>query len=325
MIELALGPVGVSRVRFALAPVHEALGAIRVLLHPSRYPLHTSWLRRVRDDAAGLDLTALAELVTDQGYVPDFLDPPPTSPASTFADDVARIRATPARQVGRELRIALDQRPATATGRALLRRPGHSRDLLADRFEEVWRTLVEPYWPAMHAVLEADVLYQGRRMADGGLAHVTADLHRDITLDGDVLRVRSSYDTRVDCGESGVLLVPSAFVTDRVNVLCDPPWQPTVYYPARGVGELWSRPVSHEFESTARLLGTTRATVLAHLAATTSTSGLARSLGLPVATASEHLGVLRAAGLVASSRQGRRVLHTRTPLGDALIAAPRHR
>lgn len=321
VIALSLGETGATRVRFAIAPVHEAIGAVRVLQAPAAYPLHAAWLRHARQPATALDLAALAELMPAGGYMPDFLDPPPESPVSTFADDIARVRATPSRQVGKELRLALDQRPPTATGRAMLRHPGHARDELADTLEQVWQALVEPYWPTLQAVLEADVLYRGRRMADGGLALVAADLHRDIRLTRNTLRVRTPHTTEVDCRETGVQLVPSAFVTDRVNALIDPPWQPTLYYPARGIGDLWSRPTTAGTETAARLLGGTRANVLVGLADTTSTSGLARSLHLAVPSTSEHLTVLRAAGLVTSSRQGRRVLHTRTPLGDALVAA----
>jgi DNA-binding transcriptional ArsR family regulator len=40
-----------------------------------------------------------------------------------------------------------------------------------------------------------------------------------------------------------------------------------------------------------------------------------------VSTASHHLTVLRDAGLIASERDGTRMLHLRTPLGEAMIGA----
>ena len=42
---------------------------------------------------------------------------------------------------------------------------------------------------------------------------------------------------------------------------------------------------------------------------------------LAVSTASHHLTVLRNSGLIASVRDGARMLHTRTPLGEALVGA----
>ena len=48
--------------------------------------------------------------------------------------------------------------------------------------------------------------------------------------------------------------------------------------------------------------------------------GLARQLGISPAGVSQHLKVLREAGLIDSHRRGRSVLHTRTPLGEALAS-----
>ena len=68
----------------------------------------------------------------------------------------------------------------------------------------------------------------------------------------------------------------------------------------------------------ARLLGGSRAAMLADLAAPRSTAELAKRLSLSPATASHHLTALRDAGLVTGKREGRSVLYARTSLGDAL-------
>jgi DNA-binding transcriptional ArsR family regulator len=52
---------------------------------------------------------------------------------------------------------------------------------------------------------------------------------------------------------------------------------------------------------------------------TCTTSDLARRLGIAPATASHHVGVLRDAKLVASSRTGNAVNHRLTDLGTALL------
>ena len=64
----------------------------------------------------------------------------------------------------------------------------------------------------------------------------------------------------------------------------------------------------------ARLLGGTRATILASLDAPTSTTDLAARLGLSPAGVSRHLVVLRDAGLLTATRHGHEVRYGRTRL-----------
>ena len=68
------------------------------------------------------------------------------------------------------------------------------------------------------------------------------------------------------------------------------------------------------------LLGRRRAGILVALAAEATTTELARRLAASPAGVSEHLGVLRRAGLVRARREGRTVLYSRTAAGDVLTA-----
>jgi DNA-binding transcriptional ArsR family regulator len=111
--------------------------------------------------------------------------------------------------------------------------------------------------------------------------------------------------------------VPSAFSASRPFVVDRPPWQPTLSYPARGIATLWEEAAPAP-DGMARLLGSSRAAMLADLAAPRSTTELARRLSVSPATASHHLSTLRGAGLVTGRREGRSILYARTPLGDAL-------
>lgn len=70
----------------------------------------------------------------------------------------------------------------------------------------------------------------------------------------------------------------------------------------------------------AALLGPTRTRVLiAIVRGPRSTSDLARGLGISLSSASQHASVLRTTGLVATVRDGRRVVHTASELGRALV------
>lgn len=112
--------------------------------------------------------------------------------------------------------------------------------------------------------------------------------------------------------------MPSAFGWIRPGTVTREPWQPTVIYPARGVATLWEEGPPAGSEGLARVLGRTRAAVLADLAAPRSTTELARRHGISAGGASQHLSALRGAGLVTGRRHGRSVLYVRTPLGDGL-------
>ncbi|MGW4004260.1 ArsR family transcriptional regulator, partial [Streptomyces nigra] len=52
-----------------------------------------------------------------------------------------------------------------------------------------------------------------------------------------------------------------------------------------------------------------------------TTSEVARRVGVTPSTASEHVGILREAGLAASVRDRNTVLHVLTPLGASLLTA----
>jgi DNA-binding transcriptional ArsR family regulator len=118
----------------------------------------------------------------------------------------------------------------------------------------------------------------------------------------------------------GMLLMPSVFVWPDVVSGFARPWQPTLIYPARGMGRAHTAPLPRPPEALARLLGRQRAALLADLTAPASTTDLAHRHCLAASTVSAHLSVLREAGLLVSRRQGHRVLYGRTALGDALAA-----
>ena len=103
--------------------------------------------------------------------------------------------------------------------------------------------------------------------------------------------------------------------------MTDAPWQPSVIYAPRGIGNLWAPPEGDREAALAGLLGGRRAEVLAGLATPVSTLDLAARLHASPAGVSAHLTALREAGLVTGRREGRAVLYARTPLGDALLQA----
>jgi hypothetical protein len=117
--------------------------------------------------------------------------------------------------------------------------------------------------------------------------------------------------------------MPSVFVWPRVVIVTAPPWQPTIIYPARGAGALWEPAGAVASGALGALLGRNRAALLVALDRPRSTTDLAALAGITPGGVSQHLAVLRAAGLVTAHRVGRAVLNLRTPAGDTIVGATR--
>lgn len=200
----------------------------------------------------------------------------------------------------------------------MLADPARAVRELADLMERAWEALVAPDWPRLRALLEADVAFRSRRLAEVGLEGLLAELHPQVRWrDGTLTLEKSSDHVRVLDGQ-GLVLMPSVFSWPDVVSGFEPPWQPTVVYPARGIGGLWTEADARTPDALARLLGRARADVLCALDEPASTTALAHRLRLAPSSISAHLSALRGAGLLISRRYGHQVLYERTPLGITL-------
>jgi DNA-binding transcriptional ArsR family regulator len=314
------------RCRFAISPAFETLSAIRLTLPQESPGQHQRWLDAVAGRLDGIDLRPITVLQPRRGYTPDFLSPPPGEALATFDDDMARIAGTPPDRVAAEIARSLHDTPGAADseiGRSLLEDPVRTTTTLTGLIRTAWHALVEPVWPRVRALLDADVGFQSRRLAEGGLDRLFAELHPTLRWHGNTLtRLRGDDDHRDLTGE-GLLLMPSAFKWDQVVVVLDDPWQPTVIYPARGSGTLWQQLSGTPDAALGRLIGRTRAALLLDLAEPTTTTALAHRHALAPATVSQHLIVLRDAGFIVGERHRHEIHYRRTPLGTAAIH--RHR
>jgi hypothetical protein len=310
-----------ARTRFAISPMHELVSSLVAWRDPSHAALHVPFLRSLSGRLDGLELERAVVLTPPSGYVPDFLTPPPAGPLGSIEDDLATLRATRAAQIRADIELFATQHPrARATVDTWLAHPRREVGRLADLLAAYWARAIEPVWPRVRAFLDADLAHRARRLADGGPAALFTELGDEVTWGGDRLEVRVPRHTAtLHLGGQGLLLMPSAFAATRPSVTDRAPWQPTLIYPARGIATLWEDAPAAP-EGLARLLGATRAAVLADLAAPRSTTELAARLSLSPATASHHVTALRDAGLATGRRDGRAVLYVRTPLGDALAA-----
>ncbi|WP_103354603.1 DUF5937 family protein [Amycolatopsis sp. CA-128772] len=320
MLDLAFSTEDLAHTRFAFSPAWEIVASVRVLNSPGRHALHLPWVKRATAalDGAGLDIELLRDLVPLR-HLPGFLAATPSTPLPELADELADLRDVPARLVRRELDAMAGPR-TPALGR-FHRDPEAGLDRLAALMEQYWELVLAPDWPRIRALLEADVLHRSRLLAQGGAAELFNDLTPLVRWQGGTLTVAHRHlHAAVPLDGRGLVLVPSAFVWPRVFSKTDARWQPVLRYPPRGIATLWETGTATAPDALAAVVGRGRAMLLTELAAPASTAELARRTRLTAGAVSQHLGVLKAAGLVSGHRAGRHVLYARTALAEALVA-----
>jgi len=308
-------------VRFAYSPVWETQAAVRTLADDRARSRHEPWHRLISDRLARIDLEPLLAVQPLRGAVPDFLTPPPSVARPRLRDQLAEIRSTPVAQVAHELRHCRETSGDSRYHSVLdsfLADPAGARDLLAARIHEAWTELVAPFWVRIRTLLDRDIEQRSRVLARHGLRRTLDELHPRIRWTRRGLSCADRSGRTVEVDERGLLLMPSAYLWPKVAAVVDEPWLPTIVYPARGVAELWEAPTAPP-EALERLLGRTRALVLASLDRGLSTTALAGLIELSPAGISRHLLALRDAGLVSAARHGHEVRYSRTALGSALL------
>lgn len=335
----------VTTSRFAISPLWELSQALRQLSGRGNNPDTTlrPWLIRARYRyrrlARQADLEVLNALTApDRGV--DFIAPVPATMSTTIEELLAEVRATPLHAAHREVAEVLERQPADARVEAILTGDGVTH-YVADALTAAWHALLEPEWPTLRAILERDMVYRAGQLLSRGWAAALNGLHPRIGWQQDHINLDSADNWHVDLGGQGILFIPSVFIWPGFAITFDSPWPPVLCYPARGVAALWERPdrgkpraskSGIELSEThgnagigplARLLGTSRAAVLLALEESASTTQLTAILGQSLGGLGEHLAVLREAGLATRARSGRSVLYSRTPVGDALVAAAR--
>jgi DNA-binding transcriptional ArsR family regulator len=261
---------------------------------------------------APLQLPLLRSLIDPaRPYLADFLAPPPGGPDDPFEVELGQMLRTPRAQVVRELRRAGHRISAAEVGDTMHR--------LERELRLLWHEGLLPDWPDVRAVLERDIAFRARQLARDGGESVLAGLHPAVTAGGSWVRIKSGKTAARTSGGRGLVLVPSVFAWPDVFVIDGAPWRPTVAYPARGVV---SAPTPRAGEvALGALAGKARARVLLSCREGTTTSEIARTIGLTAGAVSQHVGRLRTAGLVHSLRSGRFVSHELTATGRAVVAA----
>jgi DNA-binding transcriptional ArsR family regulator len=327
-MRIAVGSEDITTSRFAISPLWELLSALRLLDGRSWQvdePALRPWLTRASDRYRRLRREADLDVVValePPGWGADFLAPIPAGVSTTIDDLLAQVRSTPIAQAHHEVAEALRRQPELRPRVRRILTSDQVTTYVADVLAAAWQALLEPEWVTLRAILERDVVFRAGQLASKGWAAALAGLHPNLRWQGDRIELGSWPETDAALNGRGLLFVPSVFIWPKLAVGVDPPWPPALFYPARGVAALWEHPPRPACATGLdRLVGPSRAAILLALEDPASTSQLAATLGQSLGAVGDHLAVLRDAGLLRRARSGRSVLYSRTPVGDAVVAA----
>jgi DNA-binding transcriptional ArsR family regulator len=190
------------------------------------------------------------------------------------------------------------------------------------RFHQV---AIAPYWKRVRSCLAAERAARGRILLEEGVHGLLSSLHPAAAWEAPRLSIHGPADQEVRLGGQGLLIVPSLFMRDRLEVFLPAPrtdGPPVLVYPmpidVPTANTLWTMS-THKEEALMALVGRTRAMLLWTLNESSTTTGLSTKLSVSPAAISQHTAVLRTAGLISTRRDGNRVWHSLTPLGSDLL------
>ena len=277
-----------------------------------------------RLDGALRTLLVLAPARAD--YFPDFLTPTATS--GGLAAGLDALRGTPRARLSAELaRTFARYRAVSPWCRDMARGDTARLAELADGMAQLYRTVVQPGWSCAESLVETDRAIRARALRDGGVHGLLSSLGPAVRWNPPTLSVTYCESRDVWLAGRGLRLVPSRFCRRLPVALGDPAQPQVLVYPA-AMGLTATSPgalAADDPEPRQRacvlgaVFGSTRARVLAALGTCATTGELAVRLAVSAATASGHVSALRHAGLVLSHRVDGCVVHTLTPLGDAML------
>ncbi|MFJ9056884.1 MULTISPECIES: winged helix-turn-helix domain-containing protein [unclassified Streptomyces] len=313
-----------TRVRVAPGPdfLWEITNSVQTLQRRDGAREFDAWRRWARPRLSG-SRTLLAGLLPPRGYSPDFLTPTSGDRTSLQAAlDV--LMSTP------HLRLRTDLSQLATS----LRLPGWVRSLAAGdtgalrRLGDALRTYqleaLAPYWPRVHAHVDADRAVRLCSLLDRGTEGLLDGLGPQFRWRPPVLEVTYPVDQQLHLRGRGLVLQPSFFCWPTPTTLADGALPPVLVYPIHHATD-WAGPgpdgpPAQDSGPLGPLLGRTRAGLLRAALTGCSTVEAARLLQVTHPAVSQHMNVLRAAGLITTVRTAGRSLHVATAQGRALLA-----
>jgi len=322
MLRILFSSSDLDAIRISVSPLFQTITEALAAGSSEPAVVHAERSRLVR--RAGRPGAPLARLLELDGFhVPDFLTPSPMSDDNSIGDELDLAMSAPAWRVARDSRhlepfagrseivdalVAGDRQVGARVIRAVL---------------AFHRAAYGDSWGDAHQRLRAEADRRRQELEDHGLDYVLSTIHPSVHWRRPVLTISgNSYDGEYERHGQGIVLVPGIGRMRTVTTMINP-WEPvTIGYPICA-----SPPLDSSDAATSprlvRLLGWTRARVLVAIGfrPDLTTTELAASLGISVASASEHASTLRSVGLITSTRDRNGMRHSLLPLGSGLVRA----
>lgn len=313
-------------------PLWEIVNSLHLLQNRQGALVFDPWRHEIRAAIARAGLTrtvaSLNRLCPCASYLPDFLTPGRGIPDLETGLD--QVLSTPATRMSAELGRLFAEGPVPAVARRLAEGDVETLERLGDALRRYYAVAVEPYLDVIRSAVDDDRPARAEAALSHGPGGLLATYQDFAWRDDGVLETGYPVDKELQLRGRSLTMIPSFFCIRHPVALADEELPPVLVHPVtpdpgwlalargrgadrRGAGAGAARlPV-------AQLIGHTRAAVLDVLGRPMTTTQLGGRLRLALSTASRHAAVLREAGLVASERRGSRVVHRRTPLGDAIM------
>jgi DNA-binding transcriptional ArsR family regulator len=327
MLRVHFTAADLTRTRIAVSP--DPMWELTLSLHQLRSPsspVFQQWRRKtLRRMPSSSTLEMLLTLIPQTGYFPDFLTPAESGKGFTAA--IEAILSTTKTRLTRELTLLGASQRLPGWVRHLAEGDSGMLKQLGEALRAYHAAAIEPYLTEIRASVQIDRSRRAKSLADGGFEQLLADMEPTLRWRGSLIEAEYPGEHECHLDGRGLLFVPSFFCWGKPVSLRDTRLPPVLVCPVdRDARFMALNPpanaAGHTRDPLAALLGRTRAAVLRTVGDGCTTGEIARQLDVSLATASEHASVLRAAGLVASVRDGNSIVHVLTPAASALLGSP---
>jgi DNA-binding transcriptional ArsR family regulator len=321
MLRIHFTAEDLARVRMAARPdpLWETVLTLFRLRSRSTPVVFDSWRRDAIARSQQSTLEMLLPL-TPGGYFPDFLTP--GEAALGLEAGIDAVLSTGIERLRNEISLLkMPEQRLLPQIKTLADGDVDALNRLGDALREHHRTVVAPYWTQVEAHVEADRLKRTRALLEGGCESLLESFRPTMRWSYPILEADFPADQDLYLEGRGLLLVPSYFSWNTPDALYDPSLSPVLVYPVEHDLKLTAKVSGIATgESLAALIGSTRAWILGAVDGGCTTSELARRVGVNASSISQHTTVLRDANLIRTTRIGKSVMHTVTPLGRSLLA-----